>query len=211
MTRRRSNTALIVFIKYPEEGQVKTRLALEAGNEKALKIYKTLLGYTCAVVEALNEIDVKFYINELPAKEEFLGRKISDFGIQLSGDLGYKMQSALSDEIHNYDHAIIIGSDCPEISADLIQLARSKLTTFDLVIGPSNDGGYYLLGLNVVYNYLFENIQWSSDSVALVTIKRSLSMGLRVFLLPPLDDVDYMKDWIKYKAVLEDYSSFMGM
>lgn len=194
-----NKTALVVFIKNPKLGEVKTRLAKEVGDKKALQIYSLLLKHTIEVVNSLSELDVKFYINNFPNEDVFFFNNEIKFFLQEPGDLGKKMQNALDTQLEYYQNVIIIGSDCPEISSDLIHLAREKLEIFDVVLGPSRDGGYYLLGLNEMHAGIFEKMEWSTDTVSDETIRRLLYKGLNIFLLPALDDVDHAEDWGKHR------------
>jgi rSAM/selenodomain-associated transferase 1 len=147
-------------------------------------------------------VDVKLYINERPPDNTFLGKDSSAFLLQNDGDLGQKMQSAISSELKNYEKVIIIGSDCPEISAGYLLLGARKLDELDVVIGPAEDGGYCLLGLTKMHKDIFSEIEWSSGLVASTTIKRLISKGESVFLLPSLGDVDSLEDWKKYESIL---------
>lgn len=187
---------LIIFIKNPVLGKVKTRLAMEVGDVKALAVYNALLNHTRKISL---EIDVNRYLfyhesieNDQWSEDDFIK------GVQLDGDLGRKMADAFSRVLSSQKKAVIIGSDCPQISSDLIFQAFKSLSVHDLVIGPTFDGGYYLLGMKSLYNNLFSNIKWSTDQVFQRTIERAKLLQISYFVLPKLSDVDYKEDWEKY-------------
>src|SRR5690606_23903262 len=93
-----------------------------------------------------------------------------------------------------YENVLIIGTDCPDISTKIVNDAFINLQSKDVVIGPAEDGGYYLLGMNKMYNYLFKDISWSTDLVRKQTIEKIENNKLSHFLLPVLTDVDVQKD-----------------
>lgn len=97
---------------------------------------------------------------------------------------------------------VIIGSDCAELTPDLLNLAYQKLEKNDLIAGPSEDGGYYLLGMNAFYGDLFEGIQWSTSKVLSQTLQKAKELALDFELLPERNDVDYEEDWLAVKDQL---------
>ena len=110
------------------------------------------------------------------------------------------MFNAFSEILKTHERAIIIGSDCPTLTTEILELAFEKLQAHDFVVGPSTDGGYYLLGFgqNNVNDFVFKNMDWSTDKVLPTTLKRIKNNGKTVFLLPELTDVDEEKDWNQY-------------
>ena len=103
-------------------------------------------------------------------------------------------------EVHqNHRSVIIIGSDCPGISAELLNSAFEKLEYVDLVIGPTSDGGYYLLGANSTDKNLFEGIEWSSPRVFRKTLEKIISSRVDFSILGMLDDIDTEADWIRFR------------
>lgn len=194
--------ALIIFVRKPEFGKVKTRLAATVGNEKALEIYKTLLQHTHTVAEQVKADKFVFYHqqteeNDIWSKDGFTKKLQSD------ADLGKKMSDAFS-EVFNagFGQAVIIGSDCLQLQAQVIEDAFAILRYKDLVIGPANDGGYYLLGMKKMHEFIFRNKDWSTDSVLKQTFEDIARHQLSVGLLPQLIDVDTEEDWLLSKPIV---------
>src|SRR5690606_21561086 len=150
---------IIIFQKKPERGKVKTRLAKTIGNKKAVEVYEYLLRHTHQQVSPLN-ISVFVYFEKEVQPEYLLNNKYHS-GIQSKGDLGNRMKKAFREVLgRGAPKAVIIGTDCPELTPGLLRKALQALEAKDLVIGPANDGGYYLLGMNRPHPKLFENIPW---------------------------------------------------
>lgn len=190
-------SGLIVFIKNPELGKVKTRLAKDVGDEQALKIYQSLMTFTRNVTL---EVDVQrylFYDTHVVIDDDW---SISDFNKrkQHDGDLGDRMKHAFKEVLETHDKAIIVGSDCPQLSPGIIKKALTALDDHDLVIGPTYDGGYYLLGMKVLHSFLFDNMTWSTDQVFAITEERIADNGFSLATLNKLSDVDYKEDWDIY-------------
>ncbi|MFT4534112.1 MAG: rSAM/selenodomain-associated transferase 1 [Saprospiraceae bacterium] len=194
----KSTTSIIVFIKNPRLGQVKTRLAKDVGDEKALEIYLQLTAHTHKVLAAVPDVNRCVYYSEFIGKSDDWSEDTFVKCLQSEGDLGDKIKYAFSDVFKQSDKAIIIGSDCAQISADHIQTAINLLENNNVVIGPSLDGGYYLLGIDSHYQFLFEDIKWSTDSVLEDTKSKALGNGLIVAEIETLSDIDYIEDWEKY-------------
>ena len=188
---------LIIFVRNPELGKVKTRLAREAGDQKALDIYIALLDHTRKVCLQFNVNKYVFYQGEINNQDDW-DCLIFNKQLQTEGDLGKKMMSAFDYVLSREEKAVIIGSDCPQISTQIIEKAFESLSTSDIVIGPSVDGGYYLLGMKNVHPFLFENMEWSTSEVFSETKKRIEHLGLTSTVIDRLSDVDYLKDWEQY-------------
>ncbi|MFN3803276.1 TIGR04282 family arsenosugar biosynthesis glycosyltransferase [Belliella pelovolcani] len=199
-----SKKALIVFQKNPVLGKVKTRLAATVGEAKALEIYMLLLQHTYKVINQLEAIDTFIYFSdqvENDLEEIFVDRV--KFNVQNGLDLGSRMKNAFEEIFQQgYDQVTIIGTDCPEITVELIYQAFETLDYSDTVFGPARDGGYYLLGMNQFIPHLFEQMIWSHDRVLMDSIKK-LDLNRNSFtLLEMLSDIDNEADWIKYKKTL---------
>jgi len=188
---------LIIFIKNPELGKCKTRLAATIGDEKALVVYKNLLKHTRKVSSEVDLNRYLFYAQNIDTNDEWSEAKFNK-QLQHSGDLGQRMHDAFSLVLQHERKAIIIGSDCPEINAVVIQQAIIDLENYDYVIGPTYDGGYYLLGMKTPSNFLFENMTWSTDSVFDETVKRIKLEGKTYCILPKMSDLDYEEDLNKF-------------
>ena len=185
------NKALIIFIKNAVAGKVKTRLAQGVGEEMALKYYKALLNHTRTVAEGVDAIRYLYYSESVEKKDRWDSARFIK-RTQKGADLGTRMYKAFQ-EVKEVKK-IIIGSDCPQITTlDLVQ-AFDSLDHHDLVIGPANDGGYYLLGVKEVYKELFLDMEWSVESVFNETIERANKLNLKVKILRELVDLDTVED-----------------
>ncbi|TDH21610.1 glycosyltransferase [Segetibacter sp. 3557_3] len=187
-----SKDVLLVFIRNPVYGKVKTRLAATMGDEAAFRIYSALLNYTSLVAKSVASEKIICYSDYIEQEDQWSGyQKL----LQTKGDLGEKMKHAFRHAFQSgYAKAVIIGSDCLEITPEIIGAAFDQLDSHDVVIGPANDGGYYLLGMKRLWEPLFENVQWSSSSVFSSTINAITELDLSYFLLPVLNDIDEEND-----------------
>lgn len=114
--------------------------------------------------------------------------------VQSDGDLGNRMSSAFQTVLTMESKAVIIGSDCPEINKETVEEAFMRLDSHDVVIGPTYDGGYYLIGMKAHHEELFNNIKWSSEDVYGSTIEAIERKGLSHFPLRKMHDLDYKED-----------------
>ncbi len=188
---------VIIFIRNPELGKVKTRLAKDVGDQRALLIYKELLRHTLEVVQHGDHHNYLFYHERIAQSDEWSAEQF-DKRIQPSGDLGGKMKESFRVAFEHSSPCLIIGSDCPRLEARHISQAFDLLNDHDVVLGPTYDGGYYLLGMKVLYPSLFEDIAWSTDQVLTQTIRQVTLLGLSHTLLDTLSDVDYATDWERW-------------
>lgn len=189
--------ALIIFVRKPEMGKVKTRLAADVGDEKALAIYKHLLQHTFNVCNQVNADKFVFY-HEAIVEHDIWNAAGFSKKLQAAADLGEKMKIAFQELFSNgYKEVIIIGSDCLQLSSQIIEEAFSLLKIKDTVIGPAKDGGYYLLGMRTMHKFIFDNKKWSTGSVCSKTIAELEQRRLSVGLLPELTDVDTEEDWLQ--------------
>tara|TARA_R100001143_G_C3361215_1_gene136154 strand:- start:9192 stop:9800 length:609 start_codon:yes stop_codon:yes gene_type:complete len=185
---------LLIFIKNPELGKVKTRLAKSIGEVKALQVYKELLKKTITVAErteARRQVWYSSYIDDLDGISTDKFEKYLQSGSNLGERMSNSFQQAFEEGV---DQVAIIGSDCPSLNEGIIENAFDQLQKHDLVIGPSEDGGYYLLAMNRFYEALFEDIEWSTESVLESTIQKAKKEELKVFQLPVLNDIDNIED-----------------
>ena len=191
--------ALLIFTKNPEAGKVKTRLAATMGNDAALAIYHQLLLHTVSVTEYLLVEKFVFYSNFIE-QEDVWNSKRYHKEVQQGADLGERMKNAFTSAFRKgYDKIVIIGTDCPDLNAGIIMNAFVYLQSHDVVIGPAEDGGYYLLGMKQLYSDLFENLQWSTIAVFNDTLKICDELELTYQLLPVLNDIDEEKDLQAFK------------
>jgi uncharacterized protein len=190
----KSKKILIIFIKNPEKGNVKTRLAKTAGDETAYQIYKKLISHTLEVAEKLN-IEKQLWYSDYVDENDGIDSDVFKKFRQSEGNLGQRMSDAFRSSFEEKcGKAVIIGSDCPGISSELLEQAFDALDSHDTVIGPANDGGYYLLGMNRFFPSLFDGIAWSTNSVFDQTMAAIEKMGLRGHRLPEMIDIDTERD-----------------
>ncbi len=197
---KKKENALIIFIKNPALGKVKTRIAQTMGDEKALEIYLELTKITRENVLILRGVErALFYSDFYNHNDEWANNQFQKH-VQMGVDLGERMFNAFAKMLKTHKKAVIIGSDCPTLSAEIITLAFKKLDNNDFVVGPSTDGGYYLLGFDDqnLNDNLFKNMVWSTENVLSTTLKRIEALGKTVCLLPELTDIDEEKDWHQY-------------
>lgn len=184
------STALIIFVRNPVHGKVKTRLAMVIGDDRALEIYILLLKHTFDITKGLKCKKFVFYADEIVQEDLWSG---ADFGkrLQRGNDLGERMQNAINELfIEGFSQVILIGCDCFELNSSVLEEAISHLNKNDAVFGPAQDGGYYLLGLKKLIPELFVNKKWSTDEVAKETINDFKRLQLSYYLLPKLNDID---------------------
>lgn len=193
--------SLIIFLRNPKSGQVKTRLAKTTSSEFATKFYKLCAEHIVQTTKGISGINrLAFYSDQREKKEvkSWLGGKFS-FISQVGDDLGSRMKNAFNRVFSlGSEKVIIIGTDIPELSEGFLKNAFRVLDKNDVVIGPSKDGGYYLLGIKKIYAELFDGINYSTSSVLSETIKRIKDLGLSCHLLPILSDVDTEEDLIDW-------------
>lgn len=189
---------LHIFIKNPRLGYVKTRLAATVGNEEALRIYHILLEKTRDAGRSHGGERWLWYSDEVPEGDDWLAAEFVK-KVQFPGDLGERMSHAFREGfVAGATSAVIVGSDCPELSPEILAEAFTALETHDFTVGPTPDGGYYLLGMRAYQPAVFEQIAWSTEAVFPATIERIEALGATVHLLPILSDVDNETDWKTY-------------
>lgn len=185
---------LLMFLKNPEQGQVKTRLAETIGAEKALEVYRQLLTLTKQATDDLHCAKQLWYSKFIPDKDQW-SRSGYSRHVQSGVDLGERMKNAFKDAFAaDFEKVVIIGSDCANLSSEIIEQAFHALDKTEIVIGPSEDGGYYLLGMSSFYPVLFNNIAWSTSSVLNKTVSIAEENKLSLELLTTLNDIDTEKD-----------------
>lgn len=189
-----SKELLIIFYRNPELGKVKTRLAASIGDEKALAIYLRLSAHTRSVTEHLT-LDKRLFYSDFIDQED--NWPVAQFkkDLQNGRDLGEKMKNAFASGFEmGYERIIIIGTDCFELTSEIVSQSFERLEHHDAVIGPALDGGYYLLGMKKLIPEVFRNKSWSTESVCTETMRDFDRLGLVYSLSPPLRDVDEVKD-----------------
>jgi len=189
----KSKTALIVFAREPKEGKVKTRLCKDLPFSTVTRLYKAFVKDILSVARRV-QCDQRFiYYAGNGSSIPFLRQVGNRFQLkrQMGKDLGERMYRAfLYCQKSNFARIIIIGTDCLTLTAKDIERAFKKLGSFDCVLGPSVDGGYYLIALKVPHFKLFKGIEWSTSSVLNQTLHKARQLNKRTFLLSKREDID---------------------
>ncbi|MBX7542064.1 TIGR04282 family arsenosugar biosynthesis glycosyltransferase [Qipengyuania sphaerica] len=178
---------LSIFARLPVPGRVKTRLIPALGEEGAARLYARLLAQTIDVArESGLDFELRVTGGEIAAFHDLFGDdiKVVDQG---EGDLGDKMARVPPP-------ALLIGSDCPGVTAPLLRAAAGALDDRRVVLGPANDGGYYLIGFREPVPFLFEDMEWSTPKVLPETLARLAQRGWGPAILPELADIDTPED-----------------
>jgi len=219
---------IILFVKYPQPGRVKTRLALKLGDEAAVSIYRQLVDRLIHMLRGVKVEEIRVCFD--PAEKHYevehwlkpiwleagmglIADNDSDdeaslvFRPQCEGDLGERLKSAFSEVFQENEKAgicesrvIAIGSDCIELDEQTFQVAWEFLETKEVVFGPTPDGGYYLVGMKEPRLDLFENIPWSTDQTLEASLQRARKSGLEIAELDEKHDIDTEEDWSRAKA-----------
>lgn len=206
----KSKNALVVFVKAPIAGKVKTRLAATIGNDAALEVYRVIAEHvvqgarhshsvqtTPDMVVTSEKYDVLLFVDSeagQPDVAQWLGGELR---VQRGSDLGQRLVHAFEDCFKNYERVVVIGSDAPFVSP-LTDDAFVALQKHGCVLGPAFDGGYYLVGLNRNtrnWRELFDDIPWSTSSVFVETVRNARAAGgIDVYLLRAMHDLDTASD-----------------
>ena len=208
-----SDSALVVMARYPEPGKTKTRLARAIGHHETARIYSAFLtdlaqrfaGQECDLHWAYTpaEVDYSAFISTLMPS---CARDMHYFP-QKGADLGARLHHAFRwTRGQNYQRTIVIGSDSPHISREVVTQARAALDEADVALGPADDGGYYLIAMREPHD-VFSGIPMSTSRVTQMTIELAQQRGLTVRLLEPLFDIDELPDLQRLARLLEADSS----
>ena len=184
-----SRHKLAVFTKSLDSVSVKSRLAQKIGRDVAHRCYSVLV---CATLQCAHSFDAVVYVDGCVEDSKWL--QGLPYRQQIEGDLGQRMLACFYDGI-----TVLVGGDCPLVSVEYIQEAVDSLSNHDLVLGPTEDGGYVLIGMTKPYRSLFEHIPWSTAAVFEATMNRALSLDLKVRCLPRVWDVDSVDDFRRWQ------------
>lgn len=198
MSKIVNRSLLLVFSKNPTLGKVKTRLAKTIGKDKALQVYKALLKKTASVLEEL-AVDIHLYYSDYIEKDDLFSTIVTQKKVQTGEQLGERMVNAFQESFISYDKVVIIGTDLWTLETQDIKNAFKALEQHSAVIGPSADGGYYLLGMTEVIPQIFVNKQWGTSSVLPNTIEDLKS--IKYYLLQEKNDVDTFSDLEEYPTL----------
>ncbi|WP_369048319.1 TIGR04282 family arsenosugar biosynthesis glycosyltransferase [Tenacibaculum sp. UWU-22] len=190
---------VIIFVRNPKLGKVKTRLAASIGDQKALEVYQILLHKTKTITQNLT-CDKAVYYSNKTIKNDIWDNTIYQKHQQKGSNLGMRMQSAFKKAFDmGYKKVLIIGSDLYDLTQSHINKAFEKLNSNDVVMGPAKDGGYYLLAMKKLHANIFENKAWGTATVKTETLNDLKDN--RVYLLDELNDIDVIED-------LENHAAF---
>jgi rSAM/selenodomain-associated transferase 1 len=201
--------AVIVFVKNPELGKVKTRLASTIGAEYALKVYSALLRHTQQILISV-PAHIRVYFSERLEQNQGWRSNECSLVVQRGNHLGERLNNAFLETFQlGYEKVVVIGSDCLEITSDHLTSSFEVLSNNDMVIGPTYDGGYYLLGMKQVYPQLFANKSWSTPDVYTQTLQDFEHIPASWQALETLNDIDTYEDVIRspLKMLLNTYPS----
>lgn len=187
-----SKNLLLIFTRNPELGKTKTRLAKTIGDEAALEIYKFLLDHTKEVTQNLT-CDKAVYYSVKIRENDIWNASVYQKHQQEGADLGERMHNAFQDAFtNNYEKVLIVGSDLYDLNPHHINSAFEKLNSNDVVIGPAEDGGYYLLGMKKLHSNVFKSKDWGTSTVRKDTLNDLQNVS--VHLLETLNDIDVFDD-----------------
>ncbi|TXD48051.1 TIGR04282 family arsenosugar biosynthesis glycosyltransferase [Polaribacter sp. IC073] len=190
--KTKSKNLLLVFTRNPELGKVKTRLAKTVGDVTALEIYKLLLERTRDIALKVASDKAVYYSVKI-READLWDATIFQKHQQVGQDLGIRMLHAFKNGFEaGYEKVLIIGSDLYDLSSETVDNAFAALDTNDVVLGPAEDGGYYLLGMNSLHTAVFYNKEWGTETVRAATLADL--QDKKVLLLPELNDVDVFED-----------------
>ena len=198
------NQLLMVFIKDSSKYPVKTRLKTSIGKNKSIWVYNQILKKTVLVLKNIKTDIAVFHYNSIISKNPF--KNFSKWNkIQIGKNLGEKISNAFNWGFEKgYKKIIIIGSDLWDLNEEIINKGFLELNKNKVVIGPSIDGGYYLLGLNKKMPKIFEGIKWGTQSVLEETLKL---LEHEPYILPELNDIDTFEDLITNPSLFEIYNN----
>ncbi|ALJ05064.1 hypothetical protein APS56_07955 [Pseudalgibacter alginicilyticus] len=182
---------IIVFVKNIKLGKVKTRLAKTIGNQGAFEVYTELVKVTETATKDITT-DKRIYFSDAIVDNQW---KNNYKTVQQGEDLGKRMKNAFKKGFDDgYKRIVLIGSDLPDINSKHIQNGLNALNDNEVVFGPAEDGGYYLIGLNKLYPFIFENKPWSQTHLLKDTLHELQQKNIPYSLLQTLNDIDTFED-----------------
>jgi uncharacterized protein len=195
---------LLIFTRYPEAGRTKTRLIPALGAEGAAQLQRQMTEHTIAQVQAEFDRSIQIWFTggsslteTLQQMQSWLGATF-DYQPQGAGDLGARLAAAFQTAFGaGMQRVVAIGTDCPQLSGEILEQAFQALHQHELVLGAATDGGYYLIGLSRFVPKLFVEIAWGTETVYRQTVAIARQFDLSIADLPPLTDVDRPEDlWV---------------
>lgn len=192
---------LLVFLKYPAAGQVKTRLAESLGAKRAAELYRQWIDVVFSRVQSVRD-DTRLvaFFGGAPAEAFAPWHDQADaWWPQPAGDLGARLEAGFARAQTSGEPAVAVGTDCLDLGATHVASAFDVLGQRDAVFGPAEDGGYYLVGTARHLPNFFEGIPWSTSSTLSAHQERCRNHGWTFGLLPTLADIDTLEDWLEYE------------
>ncbi|MBI1387727.1 MAG: DUF2064 domain-containing protein [bacterium] len=192
----KKETGFLIFIKQPRPGEVKTRLGEAIGDRASAELYRDFVETSLRRFQRIAYANCTAYYH--PPEEERFFRDWLGGGVkyepQCEGDLGVRLMHGFERMLTRYHRVIALGTDSPDLPLDYLEKACSSLDEHDIVFGPAEDGGYYLVGMTAPHPGIFEGIEWSSDRVLSQSLHRCESLGLSVAHTPLWYDIDRLED-----------------
>lgn len=198
---------LVLFARFPIAGKVKTRLVPALGAEGSAALHRRLVLRTLRTAHSLCqsqnvELEIRFAGNDTNEMQQWLGDQWL-CRPQCEGDLGQRMAGAFADSFREGSPAtVIVGSDCPSLTADVLAVAFESLKTNPVVLGPATDGGYYLVGLSKLVPELFRGVAWGTETVLSQSLQILAGQGCKPALLRSLDDLDRPEDVVAWRQIV---------
>jgi len=197
--------------RVPEPGNTKTRLMNKLSGDECAGLHRSCLRDICRIVRNTEMPAFLYYAGSKNQSELDWGNAVFDpwdlrpedymyftMRQQKGFDLGIRMLNAASEVLIDYDAVMFLGSDMPCLSPRLLLEANERLHDHDLVVGPAEDGGYYLLAMKMVYEALFKDIPWSTYRVLQMTLQVAEKSGLSYSRLPGHSDIDTWEDLLSF-------------
>jgi uncharacterized protein len=191
---------LLVLLKYPTPGQVKTRLAAALGAEQAASLYRQWIGFVLSQIQPLRSsvrvvgyfdgAPIDCFANWKPLADQWWPQPVGNLGTRLA--IGFEQAQSVGQPV------VAIGTDCLELDSLMVRAAFSSLAANDVVFGPTPDGGYYLVGTSKHLPNFFDGVPWSTRETLSSHVARCECNGWTVANLPPLRDIDTIDDWRRY-------------
>lgn len=192
------SACLVVIAKQPESGKVKTRIAAALGDDRAAELYRCALHDTLNLARSVERVDhVLSYAPPTEDGRRYFAQVAAEFTLipQQGATFGERLGGTFSRLLANHSSVVLIGSDSPDLPAQLIDRAFAVLDSeADVCLGPADDGGYYLLGMRAMQPTLFEQIDWSTEVVSSQTRQRAADAQLQLVDLPTWHDLDTVGD-----------------
>jgi rSAM/selenodomain-associated transferase 1 len=199
----KNSNALIIIAKYPANGSVKTRLKSHMPDKKILELYTHLLETTIRKLRSIDGVDTFIAFAPQESSSFFSRYKLELLSLP-EGDLGARMFSAFETIFKKgYENAVLVGADIPALDSNNILDALRSLSSHDLVFGPAEDGGYYLIGMNKFIKEVFENIPWSSSQTLKISLQQADRYGFSTGIIETLSDIDTIDD-VKKAGLLHE-------